>query len=51
MRTPQFLAQKTSDFSKFVVCPHEQVEGGLASADKGSQLFAILCGRLLWTAP
>jgi len=27
MRTPHFLAQKTSEFSKFMVCPHEQGEG------------------------
>jgi len=41
------LAQKTSDFSKFMVCPHGQ--GGLSQCG-GSQIFAILCGRLLWTA-
>jgi len=37
------------------LCPHRQ-GGGLSQcghfADKrGSQFFAILCGRLLWTAP
>jgi len=40
-----FLVQKTSDFSKFMVCPNEQGEVG------GGQFFAILYGRLLWTAP
>jgi len=49
----RLLVQKTSDFSKFIVCPHgqrglshcRQGEGG------GGQFFAILCWRLLWTAP
>jgi len=41
---PHFLVQKTSDFSKLSKCGH--------LADKGGgQFFAILCGRLLWTAP
>jgi len=34
---PHFLVQKTSDFSKFMVCSRGQ--GGR------SQFFAILCGR------
>jgi len=47
--------RKKTDFSKFMVCPHGQ--GGLSQcgrfADKEGwgQFFAILCGRLLWTAP
>jgi len=50
---PHFLAQKTSDISKFMVCPHGQ--GGFSQCghfvDKWEegQFFAILCGRLLWT--
>jgi len=47
-----FLAKKTSDFSKFMVCPHGQ--RGLShcgQGGRGSQFFTILCGRLLWTAP
>jgi len=40
---PHFLAKKTSDFSKSTVYPHRQGGEG--------QFFAILCGRLLWTAP
>jgi len=34
---------ETPDFSKFMVCPNGQGERG--------QVFAILCGRLLWTVP
>jgi len=54
---PHFLAQKSSDFLKFMVCPRGQ--GGLSlepvrtfcgQAGEG-QFFAILCGRLFWTAP
>jgi len=43
---PHFLEKKTSDFSKFMVCPHGQ--GGLSQcgdfADTigGGQVFAIL---------
>jgi len=45
-----FLAQKTSEFSIFLVCPHGQ--GGLSQCGQGGgEFFAILCGRLLWTAP
>jgi len=50
-RRPQVLIQSL-DFSKFMVCPYGQGGGGWASADKGrGQVFVILCGRLLWTAP
>jgi len=49
-RRPHFFVQTTSNFLKFMLCPHEQ---GLRQfghfADKGNQIFAILCGRLLWT--
>jgi len=40
-----------------MVCPHGQKGSGLSQcghfSDKGGggQFFAILCGRLLWTAP
>jgi len=40
-----------------MVCPHGQGGRGLSQyghfSDKGeeSKFFAILCGRLLWTAP
>jgi len=35
-----------------MVCPHGQEAGGLGQCGQGggSQYFAILCGRLLWTA-
>jgi len=57
MQTSVLFCAKTSDFSEFMVCPHGQGERGLKQcghfADKGGrdQFFAILCGRLLWTAP
>jgi len=38
------FGEKPPDFLKFLVCPHGQ--GG-----SGGQFLAILCGRLLWTAP
>jgi len=41
--SPHVLMQKTSDFSKFMICSHEQ--------SGGSQMFAILRGRPFWTAP
>jgi len=55
---PHFLEQKTSEFSKFLVCPHGQ-EGGWASADIlrargegwGVNFSRFCTGRLLWTAP
>jgi len=55
-RRPHFLVQKTSEFSKFMVCPHEQGErvesvGHFSDKGEGCQIFAILCIRLLWTAP
>jgi len=41
MRTSALFVQKTSDFSKFMVCPHGQFGRG--------QFFVNLRGRLLWT--
>jgi len=56
MRT--FWRKKTSDFSKFVVCPYGQRGRGVEPVRtfrkqgvRGGQFFAILCGRLSWTAP
>jgi len=54
LRTPHFLAQKPSNFSKFMVCPRR--EGGcpvrtFCGQKERGQFFAFLCGRLLWTAP
>jgi len=55
MRTSALLGAKTSDFSKFMVCPHGQ--GGIETVRTfcgqggGDQFFVILYGRLLWTAP
>jgi len=47
MWTPHFLAQKNSNFSKFMVCPHGQGRERELSqcghfADKESQFFAVL---------
>jgi len=46
--------KKTSDFSKFMLCPHgqvgERVEPMRTRGD-GGQFFAILCGRPLWSGP
>jgi len=57
MRMSALFGAKTPGFSKFMVCPHGQGGGvGWTSADifrtsgEGDQFFAILCGRLLWTA-
>jgi len=36
-----FWCKNLQDFSKSMLCTHGQ----------GGQFFAILCGRLLWTAP
>jgi len=50
-----FLAQKTSDFPKFMVCPYGQGGKGLnqcghfTDKEGGGEFFPILCGRLLWT--
>jgi len=44
---PHLLMQKTSDFSKFMVCPHGQ--GGLSQCGQGERkvnFISILCGRL-----
>jgi len=49
-----FSAKKTSDFSKFMVCPNGQGGKGLnqcGQGARGGQFFAILCVRLLCTAP
>jgi len=43
MRTSALFGSKNFGFFRVYVCPHGQGEGG--------QFFAILCGRLLWTAP
>jgi len=49
------FGEKTSDFSKFVVCPHGQerreVEPVRTFSGQGGQFFAMLCRRPLWTAP
>jgi len=43
MRTSQFLEQKASDFSKFIVCPHGQGGRRLSQCghflDKGGSVF------------
>jgi len=49
-----FWEQKTSDFSKFMVCSHGQ--GGLSQCghffgQRVVNFFANFCGHLLWTAP
>jgi len=48
---PTLFGAKSSDFSKFMVCPHGQ--GGMSQCEQGGggQFFGILCGRLLWTIP
>jgi len=52
---PHILAQKNLRFFEIYGVPHGQRERGLSQfgyfADKGGQLFSILYGRLLWTAP
>jgi len=49
--TSTLFGAKTSDFPKFVVCPHGQ-EGIFGQfKEKRGQFFAILCGRYLWMAP
>jgi len=49
------FGSKVSDFLKSMVRLREQGGGELRQCghflDMGSQFFAILCGRLLWTAP
>jgi len=40
------FGEKTSDFLKF-----RTDEGGLSKGVGRGKFFAILCGRLLWTAP
>jgi len=57
MQSAHFLVQKHFGLSKFMVCPHGQGRKGIEAVrtffghGKGSQIFAILCRRLLWTAP
>jgi len=46
----------TSDFSKYMVCPHGQGGGvepvrTFCGEGKRGSIFAILCGRPLWMAP
>jgi len=54
---PHFWRQITSDFSKFMTCPHGQGGRGVelmrtfCCQGEGVNFFSILCGRLLWTAP
>jgi len=54
MRTFTLFCAKTSDFSKFMVCPHGL--GGikpvrtLFGQGRRVSIFEILCGCLLWTA-
>jgi len=50
-----FSVQRTSEFLKFIVCPHGQ-EGGVSAnilwtRAEEVNFVAILYGRLLWTAP
>jgi len=57
MQTSALFGAKTSDFSKFMVCPHGQGGGDepvrtfFGQGERGSQFFADSCGRPLWTAP
>jgi len=46
MRTSALFAAKTSDFSKYLVCPH-----GKEGLSRKGGLFTILYGCLLWTVP
>jgi len=52
---PHILMQKTSDFSKFMVCPHGQGGRGFEPVrtfcEQGDQFFAFMCRRPLWMAP
>jgi len=50
MRTSAFYGAKLQIFSKIMVCPHEQGRSSQCGQVGRSQFFAILCGRLLWTA-
>jgi len=54
---PHFLVQKTSDFSKIMVCPHEQ-RGWASSADiffwtrgEKESIFRNFVRTFLWTVP
>jgi len=52
---PHILVQNTSDFLKFMVCPHGQEGRGepmrtFFGQEGTGQFSAILCGCLLWTA-
>jgi len=56
MRTSALFGAETSDFSKLKMCPQGQRRWWLSQcvyfATRGrGQFFAILCGRLLRTAP
>jgi len=49
---PHFLMQKTSDFSKFMVCPYGQGGRGSASADKRERVkFSRFCADFLYGRP
>jgi len=57
MRMSALFGAKTTNFLKFMVCPHGRgvlTDGVLSQcghfANKGDQFFAISCGRLLWMA-
>jgi len=42
---------KTSDFSKFILCPYEKESvRTFCGRGGGGQIFNFLCGRLLWMA-
>jgi len=55
MRTSALFDAKNIGFLKFMVCQHGQRGlsqcGHFVDKGRGGQIFAILCGRLLWTAP
>jgi len=57
MRTSALLCAKIVGFFEIYDCPHGQGEGVepvrtfCGQWGEGGQFFAILCGRLLWTAP
>jgi len=51
-RPSALVVKKTSDFSKFMLCPHGQGRGGVEPVrtffvqGKGGKFFAIWCRRL-----
>jgi len=48
---PNFLVQKTSEFSKFLVCPHRQERLSQCGQGGGGRFYAILCGHLIMDGP